>query len=173
MKQYFEFASRTAILLVTLVATLAIVLVGFPNLPINDEILDVKPSYSFAEVTTAMESYGEDGRRAYAIASMTLDIVLPLCYVTFFAGLLYRFRASESTFWLAYIPVVAGFIDLFENIQITTMLVQYPDIGQSQVMWSSLTTSVKSILGLIYFLAAVGLVLIATARKLWTKSRSV
>ncbi len=172
MRRYFEFAGRTYVLAVTFVATCAFLFLVFPSLPINGEILDLKPSYSFEEAMAAMEEYGEDGRTVYAWASMTLDTLFPLCYVTLFAGLIYRFRLTERTWLLAYLPVISGIVDLLENAQITAMLFSYPHIGGTQVALASAATSTKTFLGHVYQVLGAGLLLIAGIRAAYSKIRS-
>jgi len=41
------------------------------------------------------------------------------------------------------VPVVLGFCDLGENLQITMMLIQYPEVSASQVEWASRFTVIK------------------------------
>ena len=164
MRRYFEFAGRTYTLLAAFVATAAFLFVVFPNLPINGEMLDMKPGYTHEEAMTAMAQYGPDGRTTYAWGSMVLDTLFPLVYVTLFAGLIYRFRLTDGTWWLAFLPVVAGIWDLMENVQITAMLVAYPDVGQSQAALASAFTTVKGYIGPVYQLLGIGLLLVALIR---------
>ncbi|MCZ0942996.1 MAG: hypothetical protein OXJ53_08065, partial [Gammaproteobacteria bacterium] len=141
-------------------------------LPINGEMLDMKPGYSYDEAMAAMEEYGPDGRTTYAWGSMVLDTLFPLVYVTFFAGLIYRFRLTEGTWWLAFVPVVAGIWDLGENVQITAMLVGYPDLDPGQVASASAFTTVKGYIGPVYQLLGIGLLLVAAVRRLFNRARS-
>ncbi len=165
MRGYFEFAAKTPILIATFIGIFVLVAFVFPVLPVGGELLDLKPGYSQAEVFAAMEEYGADGRRLYAWMSPTLDTLFPLIYVTFFAGVIYRFRLTEKLWVLAFIPVVAGIWDLCENAQITAMLIQYPDISESQVGLASTFTQIKSsVFGPIYQLLALALLLIAGVR---------
>jgi len=115
MKKWFEFASQTRVLAATFVLTLVFLFVVFPALPVNGELLDYKSSYTHDEAMAAMEEYGPEGRRVYAWASPTLDTLFPIVYVSFFAGLIYRCRPTERLWWLAFIPVAAGIVDLGEN----------------------------------------------------------
>lgn len=109
----------------------------------------------------------------FLLLVLVLDTLFPLAYVTLFAGLIYRFRATEGTWWLAYIPPVAGLCDLLlENVQITAMLVQYPDIGAVQVAWASAFTTVKWWIGPIYQILGVGLLLLAAGRAAFARIRS-
>ncbi len=166
MRRYFNFAGRTRTLLATFTATLAFLFLVFPNLPINGEMLDMMPGYSHAEALAAMEGYGPDGRSVYAWGSTILDTLFPLAYVTFFAGLIHRFRLTEGTWWLAYLPVAAGVLDLMENVQVTAMLIRYPDIGATQVAWASFFTQTKGYIGPVYQLLGAGLLVIAAVRRI-------
>lgn len=164
MKAYFEFAGRTGTLLVTL-ATAAFLFVVFPNLPINGEMLDMKPGYSYDEAMALMAAYGPDGRTTYVWGSLLLDTLFPLAYVTLFAGLTYRFRLTEGTWWLAFLPMAAGVLDLLENVQITAMLVGYPDVSPSQVASASAVTTVKWTVAPVCQMPGAGLFLFAMVRQ--------
>ena len=163
MRAYFVFAGRTGTLAVTLAATAVFLVLVFPGLPVDGELLDLKPSYSYDEAMASVAQYGADGRTTYAWASVLLDTLFPISYVTFFAGLIDRFRLTEGTWVLAFLPVVAGFWDLAENAQITAMLVQYPDVGATQVAWASAFTAAKGWIGPVYQILGLGL-LLAMAR---------
>lgn len=143
MRTYFEFVSRAPVLGATLVAAVLLLVCVFPALPIRGELLDVKPGYTYDEVISALDGYGAQGRRVYAWSSATLDTVLPVVYVSFLAGLVYRFRPREGLWWLASLPVAAGVLDLCENIQIVLMLMHYPDIAAGQVASASVFTLAK------------------------------
>ena len=101
MRAYFGFAGRTGTLAVTFAATAVFLVLVFPNLPVGGELLDLKPGYSYDEAMASMEQYGPAGRTTYAWASVVLDTLFPISYVTFFAGLIYRVRLTEGTWWLA------------------------------------------------------------------------
>ncbi|MDE2976684.1 MAG: hypothetical protein OXU63_04090 [Acidobacteriota bacterium] len=166
MKKWFEFASQTRVLAATFVLTLVFLFVVFPALPVNGELLDYKSSYTHDEAMAAMEEYGPEGRRVYAWASPTLDTLFPIVYVSFFAGLIYRCRPTERLWWLAFIPVAAGIVDLGENIQITAMLIQYPDVSPAQAAGASLFTQIKGYNGPIYQILALLLLALAGVRRL-------
>ncbi len=172
MTLYFQFAAKTKILILTFIGTLLFALVIFPNIPIGGESLDRQPQYDFALVHKLMTQYGEDGRRIYSMVSPTLDTLFPLIYTTFFAGIIYRFRANEFLGWLAIIPVVAGITDLGENIQVTKMLLQYPNISEVQVQSASLFTQTKTALLLVTQFLIMGCALLAIGKRVVMKLRS-
>ncbi len=164
-RRYFEYAARNRPLLISFAGVLLMVLWLFPSLPIGGQMIDLKLSYDPAEIQAAMVQYGAQGRAVYALASPTLDTLFPALYVTFFAGLLYRFRPNERLWLAAFIPVVAGVWDLCENAQIVTMLLQYPELSASQVAMASFFTSTKHVLGAVYEVVAVVFLLIYAVRK--------
>ena len=167
LERYLRFASRTPVLLISGAGVLGWLLLVFPSLPINGEMLDVSAGYSYGELMGAMEQYGADGRHAYAWASPTVDTAFPMLYVTLFCGLLTRLRPSDGWAWLAWIPVFAGLWDLCENAQITAMLLMYPDIRETQVAWASFFTHVKTLwIGPAYQLPALAFVLVASVHGL-------
>ena len=165
MRKYVESASRTPALGATLVATLVLLVAVFPALPIGGEMLDVKTGYTYAEAVAAMESYGERGRRVYAWSSLTLDALLPFAYVSFLAGLVYRFRPTERLWSLTCLPVAAGVLDLCENVQVVLMLTRYPDVSAGQVAAASWFTLSKGYTVLTCLLLVIVLAAVAAARR--------
>ena len=143
MRSYFEFTSATPVLVTTLIITVTLLGWVFPAVSINGESLDVKPGYTYEDALSALQGYGAGGRRVYAWTSMTLDTALPVVYVSFLAGLVYRLRPKASLWWLAYLPVAVGVVDVCENVQIVLMLMQYPDISAAQVASASFFTLSK------------------------------
>lgn len=171
---YLTFASRTKTLTVTGVCMLLLAFVVFPLIPkIGGSLIDLLPRYSYTEVMELMESYGEDGRRLYTWLSPSLDTIFPLIYVTFWAGLI--FRLQQKLWFLAFLPITLGIVDLCENAQIITMLIKYPDVPHSLVSSASLFTSIKHLLTKLTLLLALVLAiwkLIQWLRKKWASSPS-
>ncbi|MCY4129337.1 MAG: hypothetical protein OXG15_08875 [Gammaproteobacteria bacterium] len=172
MRRYLEFASKSSAIVSTLIAVLVLFFLVFPNLPINGELLDVKSGYSFEVAMNSLAAYGPEGRTTYLWISLLLDTLFPVIYVTFFAGVIYRFRVSEGTWWLAYIPVFGGVWDLLENVQISLMLINYPDLTDTQVAWASTFTYLKHWIGFVYLGVTVVVFLITLTRKTFTRFRA-
>ncbi|MDE0105583.1 MAG: hypothetical protein OXN89_24665 [Bryobacterales bacterium] len=171
MRRYFEACSSAAALCVTLTLALILIFVVFPAVPIGGEVLDAKGRYTYGEALAALQGYGETGRETYAWASATLDTLLPLLYVSFLAGLVYRCRPTDRSWRLAYLPVVVGVIDLGENVQIVLMLTTYPDISAGQVAIASLFTSCKGHAALICLTLAITLAVVSWIRRVHTRIR--
>ena len=144
MKLYFEFVSRTPVLIASFATSMLFLIAIFPVLAGDIESLDERMGgYALADVLTAMEGYGEVGRGRYALISFTLDTIFPVCYVSFYAGAIYRFAPHERIRVLAYLPLIGGAFDLGENAQIIAMLLQYPDISPVQAEWANRFTLIK------------------------------
>ena len=171
MRTYFEFVSRTPVLAAMLGATAVLLGAVFPALPIGGELLDVKPGYSYAEAVATLEGYGAPGRRVYAWASVTLDTVLPVVYVSFLAGLVYRCRPRAHLGGLAYLPIAAGMLDVGENVQIVYLLLSYPAISAGQVASASAFTVAKTAAVVLSLGLAGSLWATAVARWAWRRGR--
>lgn len=144
MTHYFQFISTTRNLWLSFVLTALFVVVIFPYLSAGVESLDVRlDGYSHAEVMAALEGYGADGRWRYIWISLILDTIFPLLYCSLYAGLIYRFAPREALKPLAYLPLIGGLFDLGENVQIVTMLAQFPEISVTQVEWANRFTLTK------------------------------
>ena len=118
---------------------------------LGTQILDVLPGYDLALIEKNFLIYGEDGRVLYAWASLTLDLLFPICYVVFFIGLILLLAGSSFSRWLVILPCLLGVIDIIENIQICLMLNQYPYISIAQVEIANTTTIVKHSLTVILY----------------------
>ena len=167
MQTLNRFITRPPVMLGSLVLSVALFLC-FPLVPIGGEMLDVKTGgYALDEAMAALDGYGAAGRRAYLVASLTLDTLFPLAYVTFLAGVIYRWRRTDRWGWLALAPVVAGLVDLGENLQVVGLLLSYPALGAAQVAAASAFTVAKSIT----FVAAIAIAVSVAAVALVSRSR--
>ena len=171
MRRYFEDVASKSIALVLFFFAFWIFLGVFAWL-VPGDLIDTMPGYSYDDVIMLMGVYGEEGRTTYAWSSLTIDTLIPISYVSFLAGLIYRFRLTESTWFLAYLPIVGGVMDLLENLQITTMLLQFPDFTEAQVDWSSTCTLAKTYISQISMLLAVVLVVVSLTKRGITTLRS-
>ena len=105
MQRYLAFAATTPVLLLSFALTGLMLAWVFPSLPLGGPLLDTLPGYSPSQARELLVQYGVDGRRLYAVASPTLDTLLPICYVTFYAGAVHRCGLPESVGWLAVLCV--------------------------------------------------------------------
>ena len=102
----------------------------------------------------------------YANVSLAhMDALLPFAYVSFLAGLVYRFRPTERLWSLTCVPVAAGVLDLCENVQVVLMLTRYPDVSAGQVAAASWFTLSKGYTVLTCLLLVIVLAAVAAARR--------
>jgi hypothetical protein len=144
MLNSFRFLSTKKYLFLAFCGTLlCLICFGILENKLGAQILDVLPRYNLNEVEKYFLIYGEEGRRLYAWASLTLDLLFPVCYMALFIGLILLLTGSSIFRWLIILPIMLGIIDITENIQICFMLIQYPEITDVQVNLASGSTSFK------------------------------
>jgi hypothetical protein len=144
MLNSFRFLSTKKYLFLAFCGTLlCLICFGILENKLGAQILDVLPRYNLNEVEKYFLIYGEEGRRLYAWASLTLDLLFPVCYMALFIGLILLLTGSSIFRWLIILPIMLGVIDITENIQICFMLIQYPEITDVQVNLASGSTSFK------------------------------
>ena len=133
---------------------------------LGTQILDVLPDYDMNLIQKNFLIYGENGRTLYAWSSLTLDLLFPICYVTFFAGLIMVLSESKVFRWLVFLPCLLGTIDLIENVQIFYMLTQYPEISLIQVQSASNTTFLKHSVTIALYLSILCLFAFKVGKKM-------
>ena len=147
LEKYLAFAARKPVLAASFIGMVSMIFM-FQLLPgyVGGDMIDtIIGGYDHAKIMELMKGYGEQGRAFYALASPTIDTLVPLIYVTFFAGLIYALVEAAHLKPLVYVPIAGGIADLLENAQIVLMLVQYPDISAGQVAVASMFTWIKFI----------------------------
>ena len=165
--RYLDFASQTRILVISGLSMVILIIVfsAIPN--IGGKLIDLLPSYSYDTIMPLLESYGEDGRRLYAILSPTLDTLFPIVYVTFYAGLIHRLKPRP--WYLSLVPFCLGIVDLCENTQIVMMLVQFPDVSPGLVKSASLFTFIKHRFTQLTFLILIVMIIIRGVQRMKTR----
>ena len=145
------YTSRWA-LLFSLIAMVACGL-GFNELQmrLGADIIDVlRGGYDADMVQERFLIYGEAGRALYARAALSLDVVYPLAYSTFFACLIVMGAVSSRARYLVIVPIVVALLDLGENISIYLLLTNFPDITDAQIARASTLTVAKWWICLLY-----------------------
>ncbi len=110
--------------------------------------LDLEFAFSPQKAYESVESYGETGRKLYAISALTIDIAYPIIYSTFFAFLIlyllnkaYLYNTKLKK--IALLPFGAAIADFFENSGIATMLLAYPARSDTVALFTSLANTLK------------------------------
>lgn len=136
--------SQRRFLLAGLIGTVLIML-GFQWLKnqLGTVMLDEIPGYTPDALTRQMQIYGDSGRRLHMIFTLSLDMVFPLVYGGFFAGLL-ALVARPIGLKAVAAPVLAVMaLDYAENLQIAVLLASFPALGTAQIEAASATTLAK------------------------------
>ena len=136
------------------------------------KIFDLSPSgYSYHYAIKLLSALGDEGRKQYLNTQLTLDFIYPALFSISSSLLLAwvflkRYVKGSRIFYSCLVPICAGIFDYLENIQIVVMVVNFPDISNTQVVLSSVFTIAKSALTTIFFL-----VLLFAFIKLWMGSK--
>ena len=153
-----EFFSSRWALLYSLIAIVACGL-GFNELQmrLGADIIDVlRGGYDADMVQERFLIYGELGRALYARAVLSLDVVYPLAYSTFFACLIVMGAVSSRARYLFIVPIVVALLDLGENVSIYLLLTNFPDITDAQIARASTLTVAKWWMVALMLLVAFG-----------------
>ena len=108
---------------------------------IFSNMLDLELFYSKENVIENFSTMGPDGRSIYVLSSLLLDTVYPILYLSLFLGAYFKlFRSSKV---ILLVPITAFSFDILENLQITRLNLNFPNISETHVYLSSMTTSLK------------------------------
>ena len=158
MELLLKFYTSRWALLFSLIVMVACGL-GFSELQmrLGADIIDVlRGGYDADMVQERFLIYGEAGRALYARAALSLDVVYPLAYSTFFACLIVMGAVSSRARYLVIVPIVAALLDLGENIGIYLLLTNFPDITDPQIARASTLTVAKWWMVVLMLLVAFG-----------------
>ena len=108
---------------------------------IFSNMLDLKLFYSKEDVIKTFIAIGPDGRSIYTLSSLLLDTAYPILYTSLFLGAYSKlFRSSKV---ILLVPITAFSFDILENLQITRLNLNFPNINETHVYLSSMATSLK------------------------------
>lgn len=121
---------------------------GFPSsfnaltlhLPLN-RIPDIHLRFSPEEIYDFLTRIGPEGRQAFRLMHLTIDLSFPIVYSFFFfltlKCLLSKTRKANG--WLPFLALLAGVVDLSENFILNYLAMRYP------VFYPNLTAMVEII----------------------------
>ena len=167
----FALAARLAGRTALLAAGLGVVfcMLGFQWLQarLGAPMLDMMGPYQRDELVERMLLYGESGRVLHARFTLFLDMLFPLVYGGFFAGLISL--ASRHIRYGAggvFAVIAVMLVDWAENLQLLTLLWGFPDLSDAQIAAASATTQAKVLAIEFAFLWLAGLVFVQLWRRL-------
>lgn len=89
-------------------------------------VIDLTFGFNPQRSLQMVADYSEEARNYYASTELTTDIVYPLVYAFFFAIMLSMLYRNSPCRWVNVIPFVTMLADYLENIQIISLLKNYP-----------------------------------------------
>lgn len=156
------FAKRASVKLVLVLLGLVVVFNLFimPSLGGEEEMipLDLQFAYTPERAYELVDSYSDITRKQYVIGEMTLDVAYPIVYTLFMSITLMLLYPNN---WkLAWLPYGIFTADMFENIGIVALLLNYPKqlagvawmtSGFSTIKWTLVFVVVVSVLAGLFF----------------------
>ncbi|NNE63481.1 MAG: hypothetical protein HKN34_05310 [Gammaproteobacteria bacterium] len=133
-------------------------------------LFDMSPAgYSYSEAIELLKSLGLEGRNTYLTVQIPLDFVYPAMFAISYALLItwilkQSFARESSLFFLAFLPLLAGFFDYLENISIIAMLSRFPHVSENLVLIASSFTIAKSVMTSLYFVFLLVALTVLVAR---------
>lgn len=115
------------------------------------KIFDMQPGgYDLDYVINLLRKLGPDGRRAYVLRQIPLDMVYPmLAAIAYYMLMLWLFKKlglqGKPLMYLCLAPLLAGLFDYFENFGVILMIAGFPYLPAWQVGITSAITIVKSV----------------------------
>ena len=142
ISKYLELVSTTKsqIIIFVLLNICGLIFLFLPH-NIFANMLDLELFYSKENVIENFSILGSDGRSIYVLSSILLDTVYPILYLSLFLGAYYKlFKNSKA---ILLVPITAFSFDILENLQITRLNLNFPNINETHVYLSSMATSLK------------------------------
>lgn len=174
-----EFPKNIFVLIITIIGLLIFILVNqLIFVPINQSvptygILDFEFAWVYERVLMIFSAWGPSGMVLESLA-IKWDFLYIVGYGSFiFGAILLITRRLDGTFqkvgfWMTLTPILAGILDIIENINLLIMLDNTPAFPSFIPFIASLSALIKFsvlILGIVFFFLALILVLIKLIRK--------
>ena len=142
ISKYLHFVSSTKsqIVIFILLNICGLIFLFLPH-NIFSNMLDLEFFYNQDTVVKYFNAMGSDGRSVYVLSSLLLDTLYPILYTSLILGAYVKlFKNSRA---ILFLPLIAFSFDILENIQITMLNLNFPNINETHVNLSSMATSAK------------------------------
>ena len=142
ISKYFNFVSSTKsqIAIFILINICGLIFIFLPH-NIFSNMLDLELFYGKEDVVKNLDAIGPDGQNIYILSSLILDTLYPILYSSLFIGAYVKLYKSSQL--IVFLPLTAFSFDILENLQITRLILNFPNINETHVYFSSMTTSLK------------------------------
>ena len=142
IKQYLHLVSSTKsqIIIFVLLNICGLIFLFLPH-NIFTNMLDLELFYSKEDVVRNFNELGPDGRSVYVLSSLILDTLYPILYTSLILGAYVKLFKSSAA--ILCIPLIAFSFDILENLQITRLVLNFPNVNETHVYLASMSTSFK------------------------------
>ena len=142
ISKYLNFVSSTKsqITIFVLLNICGLIFIFLPH-NIFSNMLDLELFYGKEDVVKNLDAIGPDGQNIYILSSLILDTLYPILYTSLFIGAYVKLYKSSQL--ILFLPLTAFSFDILENLQITRLILNFPNINETHVYFSSMTTSLK------------------------------
>ena len=142
ISKYLNFVSSTKsqITIFVLLNICGLIFIFLPH-NIFSNMLDLELFYGKEDVVKNLDAIGPDGQNIYILSSLILDTLYPILYTSLFIGAYVKLYKSSQL--ILFLPLTAFSFDILENLQITRLILNFPNINETHVYFSSMTTSFK------------------------------
>ena len=142
ISKYLNFVSSTKsqITIFVLLNICGLIFIFLPH-NIFSNMLDLELFYGKEDVVKNLDAIGPDGQNIYILSSLILDTLYPILYSSLFIGAYVKLYKSSQL--IVFLPLTAFSFDILENLQIIRLILNFPNINETNVYFSSMTTSLK------------------------------
>ena len=142
IKKYLHLvsSSKSQIIIFLLLNICGLVFLFLPH-NIFANMLDLELYYGKENVVRNFNAIGSDGRSVYVLSSLILDTLYPILYTSLILGAYVKLFKSPGV--ILYIPLIAFSFDILENLQITRVILNFPNVNETHVSLASTATSFK------------------------------
>ena len=142
IKKYLHLvsSSKSQIIIFLLLNICGLVFLFLPH-NIFANMLDLELYYGKENVVRNFNAIGSDGRSVYVLSSLILDTLYPILYTSLILGAYVKLFKSPGV--IIYLPLIAFSFDILENLQITRLILNFPNVNETHVSLASTATSFK------------------------------
>ena len=142
IKQYLHSVSSTKsqIIIFVLLNICGLIFLFLPH-NIFTNMLDLELYYGKENVVSNFNAIGPEGRSVYVLSSLILDTLYPILYTSLILGAYVKLFKSSGV--ILFIPLIAFSFDILENLQITRLVLNFPNVNETHVSLASMATSFK------------------------------
>ncbi len=127
-----------------------------------DKILDIQFGFDKYFVLSSLSSMGEKGREVYLLSTLVIDSIYAIIYGVTYTIFFIFIAKDTSQKRIVFFPFLISLFDLLENTGIVSLILNYPNISEMLVVFTSFANRLKWIFALL----TIVLVIVFIAKRL-------